>query len=107
MVTSTSRKYVYNLKTAPGGYRVVKFDCVFDVEAVYNLRFPRTVIQNELDMGDAQRQLQHAKEQLDLTKQYPARDRLGVLVIPQWRLRKFRVVPRSEPFNDTSLRSKI
>jgi hypothetical protein len=35
--------------------------------------YPMAVVQNEPDMNGAQRQLQHAKEQLDLTKQYPGR----------------------------------
>jgi hypothetical protein len=36
--------------------------------------YPSTVVQNEPDMSEAQRQLQHAKEQLDLAGQYLGRD---------------------------------
>jgi hypothetical protein len=32
-----------------------------------------SVVHNEPDMSEAQRQLQHAKEQLDLAEQYPGR----------------------------------
>jgi hypothetical protein len=32
------------------------------------------VVQDEPDMSEAQRQLQHAQEQLDLTKRYPGRN---------------------------------
>ena len=31
----------YNLKRMPNGYRMVKFDNLFNVEAVYNVRFSR------------------------------------------------------------------
>ena len=36
--------------------------------------YPTAVVQNESDVSEAQRQLQHAKEQLDLAAQYPDRD---------------------------------
>ena len=55
----------------PDGYRVVKFDCLLNVEAVYNLSFPRAVVHNEPDTSEARRQLQHAKEERDLAGQYP------------------------------------
>jgi hypothetical protein len=35
--------------------------------------YPTTVVQNEPDMSEAQPQLQHAKEELDVTGQYTGR----------------------------------
>jgi hypothetical protein len=32
---------VYNLKRTPGGYRMVKFDFLLNVQEVYNIRYSR------------------------------------------------------------------